>query len=88
MQASKANEIRQQRRGSDIKSSSEMLADHVEEESERKLKCEARGYEYVPIPFIEEVVEEDGSGRLQLQTTGTRGSTERHVQRLVSEARK
>ena len=83
-----ANEIRRQRleRGDPTKCSSERLADHVEDESERRLGCEARGYEYVPIPFIEEVLEEDGTGRLQLQTTDGRKVTESYIQMMVSEA--
>ena len=82
-----ANEMRRQRlkRGDPTKCSSERLADHVEDESERRLRCEARGYEYVPIPFIEEVLEEDGTGRLQLQMTDGRKGTESYVQMLVSE---
>ena len=81
-----ANEVRQQRikKGDPAKSSSEMLTDHVDDESERRIRCEARGYEYVPIPYIEEVLEEDGTGRLQLQTTDRRRETEVYVQRLVS----
>jgi len=80
-----ANEIRRQRQGDPTKCSSERLADHVEDESERRLRCEARGYEYVPIPFIEEVLQEDGTGRLQLQMTDGRKGTESYVQMLVSE---
>ena len=82
-----ANEMRRQRikRGDPTKSSSERLADHVEDESERRLRCKARGYEYVPIPFIEEVLEEDGTGRLQLRMTDGRRGTEIYVQGLVSE---
>ena len=87
MTTGEANEMRRQRikRGDPTKSSSERLADHVEDESERRLRCEARGYEYVPIPFIEEVLEEDGTGRLQLQMTDGRRGTEIYVQGLVSE---
>ena len=49
MRREEANEARQKRRGADRKCPSEELREHVEAESERKLKCEARGYEYVPI---------------------------------------
>ena len=62
MRRDEANEARQKRRGADRKCPSEELREHVEAESERKLRCEARGYEYEPIPFIEEVEEEDGTG--------------------------
>ena len=86
MMTGEANEMRRQRikRGDPTKPPSEMLTDHVEDESERRIRCEARGYEYVPIPYIEEVLEEDGTGRLQLQTTDRRRETEVYVQRLVS----
>ena len=73
-----ANEARRQRQGVDRQCSSEELRDHVEAESERKLICE---YKYVPIPFIEEVAEKDGTGRLQLQA---QGNTEHYVQKMVT----
>ena len=44
-------ELKQGRRGADRKCPSEELTDHVEAESERKLKCEARGDKHVPIPY-------------------------------------
>ena len=75
---------RQKRRGAARKSPTEELNDHVKAESERKLRCEARGDEYVPIPLIfmeDESEEENGPG--QLRITEARERTQQHVQRMV-----
>ena len=83
MARKEVKEERQKRRGADRKFPSEELRDHVEAESERKLRCEARGDEYVPIPYIEDE-EEDGTGQLQLRMTEARERTEQYVQKLVT----
>ena len=54
----------QKRRGVDRKCPSEELQDHVKAENERKLRCEAQGDGYVPIPYMEDE-EENGTGQLK-----------------------
>ena len=76
-----AEEERQKRRGADRKSQEEELDDHVKAESERKLRCEARGDENVPIPYMADE-EENGTG--QLRMTAARERTEQYVQRMVT----
>ena len=76
-----AGEERQKRRGADRKSPTEELNDHVKVERERKLRCEARGDEYVPITYMADE-EENGTG--QLRMTEARVRTEQYVQRMVT----
>ena len=90
-----AEEERQKQRGADRNSRGDGLDDHLELESDRQLRCEARGDDivYVPIPYMRmadeagQLVlpadeEEDGPG--QLRMTEAQERTEHHVQRMVA----